>query len=181
MKTKSSRNLLLVTIVALLLTLVCGIFAGCKVDKDKNGKDDRDESCGKYHVFVSEKPRLHDETITISNVKDEFTGTLEGSIYSLPYDETLYFDSQTVHISEFKGNLWQGWVQCTDGTWYRIYFNRSGLGSYLGTGSFNINLGADIKDYGGDVGFGGSWTYSVYNEYGRILYCMVDGYTYTKR
>lgn len=165
-------------------TLMCALvmaasasamLLSCNSDKDKNGIDDRIESQGTYYISAPGHESERHESITISDVKDEFTGRLSGSVYA-SIGKTFYFHPQSTTMKEYEGNIWYAWVTCTDGARRRIYFRRTGLGSYLGSGS--VSLGAQVMGTGGSAGF--SWNYSVYNEYGKITYCIYDKHSYTK-
>ena len=164
-------------LISLLPILIClPIVTGCNADKDKNGKDDREESQGTYWINVPGYEDQRNEAITISEVKDESHGKIAGSIYSKTSNKVYTFNLQDVSISEFEGNIWYTNVRCTDGVTRRVFFRRTGLGNYVSTGS--VNLGVDVLGSGGSAG--ASWTYSVYDEYGRITYCIYDTYQYLK-
>ena len=164
--------------IIMLLTffMFLPVITSCSVDKDKNGKDDRVESQGIYWINVPGKEEQRNESITITNVKDDKHGTISGSVYSKTVDKVFYFISQDVTFSEYEGNIWYTNVRCTDGVIRRIFFRRTGIGNYVSSGS--VNLGAEVLGNGGSAGY--SWTYTVYNEYGRITYCIYDTYNYLK-
>lgn len=168
------RNRTLMCALTMALSASAGLLS-CNSDKDKNGLDDRIESQGTYRISVPGHEGERQESITISNVRDEFTGTLSGSVYA-SIGKTFYFHSQSTTMKEYEGNIWYAWVTCIDGVKRRIYFRRTGIGSYLGSG--NVTLGGQIMGTGASVGFG--WNYSIYNEYGRITYCIYDKHSYTK-
>lgn len=173
---RKNKIWMLGVLATVIFTAFSVVLAGCSADKDKSGIDDRVESQGTYYISVPGYEDIRQESITISSVKDEFSGTLNGSIYASSVDKTFSFTSQQVTMYEYEGNIWYAWVKCTDGVTRRVYFRRTGLGSYLGSGS--VSIGVDVLGSGGSVGAG--WSYAVYNEYGRITYCIYDIYTYTK-
>lgn len=151
-----------------------GMICSCSsfVDKDKNGLDDRVESQGIYCISVAGSESSRNEYINVQKVENEKEAYLSGSIYSQTANKTYYFNYQRVDVSEYQGNVWYCWVKYTDNASRRVYFMRSGIGSYIASGSFSLGAaGATI---------GAGWTYTVYDEYGRVLYCVYDNLSYTK-
>lgn len=180
MTKRKVKGLYLVAMLLIFCTMLF-VFAACDPDKDKNGVDDRKESEGTYLISVTGQEHIRRESFTISNVQANLSGNIEGSIYSEQTKTTYTFTSQTVTIREYEGNIWYGWVNCTDGYDRRIYFRRTGIGDYVATGSVNIGGEGHAGDVGGGGNIGIGYTYTVYNEYGHVTYAMYDVYSYTKK